>query len=151
MSKAKPRRPLLIELDATPGSSIGKFAPHEATEFLSRIRVLCGSDGRLLLGMDLVKDKAVLEAAYDDPLGVTAAFNLNILNSVNRILGSDFDVRQWRHVARYDEARVEDRDVPAGQEGHLGTTSRRPARIPRRREDSMPRTRTRPPAPTLWH
>jgi len=53
--------------------------------------------------MDLVKDKAMLEAAYDDALGVTSAFSLNILNSVNRILGSDFDVRDWRHVARYDE------------------------------------------------
>ncbi len=53
--------------------------------------------------MDLVKDKAMLEAAYDDALGVTAAFNLNILNNVNRILGSDFDVRGWRHAARYDE------------------------------------------------
>ena len=62
MSKAKPRRPLLIELDATPGSSIGKFAPHEAAKFLSRIRVLCGSDGRPLPGMDLVEDKAMLEA-----------------------------------------------------------------------------------------
>jgi uncharacterized SAM-dependent methyltransferase len=109
MSKAKPRRPLLIELDATPGSSIGKFAPHEAAKFLSRIRVLCGSDGRPLPGMDLVEDKAVLEAAYHDPLGVTVAFNLNILNSVNRIPGSDVDVRQWRHVARYDrrESRIE--------------------------------------------
>jgi dimethylhistidine N-methyltransferase len=86
-----------------PGSSIGNFAPQEAAEFVSRIRVLCGSDGRLLLGMDLVKEKAVLEAAYDDAMGVTAAFNLNILNSVNRVLGSDFDVRDWRHVARYDE------------------------------------------------
>jgi len=78
MSDAKPRRPLLRVLDATPGSSIGKFAPHEVAKFLSRIRVLCGSDGRPLPGMDLVEDKAMLEAAYDDTLGVTADFNLNI-------------------------------------------------------------------------
>lgn len=86
-----------------PGSSIGNFAPQEARDFLSRIQVLSGRDGKLILGLDLVKDRAVLEAAYDDALGVTAAFNRNILSNVNRILGSDFDVRQWKHVARFNE------------------------------------------------
>jgi dimethylhistidine N-methyltransferase len=86
-----------------PGSSIGNFSPEEAAAFISRIRALCGRDGRILLGVDLVKDRSVLEAAYDDSLGVTAAFNLNILNSVNRVLGSDFDVRDWQHVAAYNE------------------------------------------------
>lgn len=86
-----------------PGSSIGNFAPEEAARFIGRIREHCGADGRLLLGVDLTKEKAVVEAAYDDALGVTAAFNLNVLNNVNRILGSDFDVRDWRHVAFFDE------------------------------------------------
>ncbi len=86
-----------------PGSSIGNFTPEEAAQFLGRIRAQGGADGQLLLGVDLVKDKAVLEAAYDDALGVTASFNLNVLNNVNRILGSDFDVRDWCHVAFFNE------------------------------------------------
>jgi dimethylhistidine N-methyltransferase len=86
-----------------PGSSIGNFTPQEAAQFVGRIWNLCGPDGKLLLGVDLVKDRAALEAAYDDALGVTAAFNLNILNNVNRVLGSDFDVRDWRHVAFFNE------------------------------------------------
>ena len=92
-----------------PGSSIGNFSPEEAAAFLARIRALCTEDGRILLGVDLAKDKAVLEAAYDDVLGVTAAFNLNILNNVNRLIGADFDVRDWKHVAFYNtrESRIE--------------------------------------------
>jgi dimethylhistidine N-methyltransferase len=92
-----------------PGSSIGNFAPEEAREFVYRIQVLCGEDGRLLLGVDLLKEWSTLETAYNDPLGVTAAFNRNILNHVNRIAGSDFDVRDWTHVARFNaaESRVE--------------------------------------------
>lgn len=85
-----------------PGSSIGNFTPEEALAFLRRARE--GSPGcHLLIGVDLVKDRGVLEAAYDDALGVTAAFNLNLLPHVNRVLGSDFDLRQWRHVALFDE------------------------------------------------
>jgi dimethylhistidine N-methyltransferase len=80
-----------------PGSSIGNFTPEEAHDFLQRVRARCGRDGGLLIGVDLVKDHAVLDAAYDDALGVTAAFNLNVLNHVNRLLGADFDIRQWRH------------------------------------------------------
>jgi dimethylhistidine N-methyltransferase len=80
-----------------PGSSIGNFTPIEARAFLRRLRLQCGDDGGLLIGIDLVKDKAVLDAAYDDALGVTAAFNLNLLRHVNRLLAADFDVRQWRH------------------------------------------------------
>ena len=86
-----------------PGSSIGNFAPAEAVEFLRRAR-LSSPGGNLLIGVDLVKDRAALEAAYDDALGVTAAFNLNLLLHVNRLLGSDFDVRAWRHVALFNEA-----------------------------------------------
>jgi dimethylhistidine N-methyltransferase len=84
-----------------PGSSIGNFAPDAARGFLARI---ARTGGALLIGVDLVKDKAVLDAAYDDALGVTAAFNLNVLNNVNRLLDADFDVADWRHVAFFDAA-----------------------------------------------
>lgn len=86
-----------------PGSSIGNFTPEEARAFLQRVRAQCGSDGALLLGVDLAKDAAVLDAAYDDALGVTAAFNLNLLRHVNLLLGANFDVRQWRHHGFYNE------------------------------------------------
>ena len=87
-----------------PGSSIGNFSPAEACDLLARIRALGGDGGRLLIGVDLVKPVPILNAAYDDALGVTAAFNRNVLNHVNRLAGTDFDVRDWRHVAYFDEA-----------------------------------------------
>jgi dimethylhistidine N-methyltransferase len=86
-----------------PGSSIGNFTPEEAREFLQRVRSQCGDDGALLIGIDLAKDAATLNAAYDDALGVTAAFNLNVLRHVNRLLGADFDIRGWRHAGFYNE------------------------------------------------
>ncbi|GAC1624333.1 MAG: L-histidine N(alpha)-methyltransferase [Nevskia sp.] len=89
-----------------PGSSIGNFAPPRALELLQAIRSHCDLSGdgrgRLLIGIDLVKDRAVLEAAYDDALGVTAAFNLNLLRVANQRLGADFDARGFEHVARFD-------------------------------------------------
>jgi dimethylhistidine N-methyltransferase len=86
-----------------PGSSIGNFTPGAAEDFLRRAHR--GSPGgNLLIGVDLIKDKATLDAAYDDALGVTAAFNLNVLLHVNRVLGSDFALADWRHVAFFDEA-----------------------------------------------
>jgi dimethylhistidine N-methyltransferase len=87
-----------------PGSSIGNFTPDEALAFLARIRAQARRGG-LLIGVDLVKPRAVLEAAYDDSLGVTAAFNRNALAHLNRLIGSDFAAREWRHVAFFDEAR----------------------------------------------
>jgi dimethylhistidine N-methyltransferase len=87
-----------------PGSSIGNFTPEQAAALLGRIREACQGDGGLLIGVDLVKDKAILDAAYDDGLGVTAAFNLNMLRHVNGLLDADFDVRDWRHAAFYNEA-----------------------------------------------
>jgi L-histidine N-alpha-methyltransferase len=87
------------------GSNIGNFDREEARVFLLRVRqVLRAGDG-LLVGADLKKDPAALEAAYDDALGVTAAFNLNLLARINRDLQADFDPRAFRHVALYDEAR----------------------------------------------
>jgi len=92
-----------------PGSSIGNFTPDEALGFLQRIRAACDDDGGLLIGVDLVKDKAVLDAAYDDALGVTAAFNLNLLRHLNHLLGTDFDVQAWRHRGFFNaqESRIE--------------------------------------------
>jgi len=87
-----------------PGSSIGNFTPTEALAFLRRIRERAAGGG-LLIGVDLVKPRHVLEAAYDDALGVTAAFNLNALRHLNAVIGSDFEPRQWRHVAYFNEAR----------------------------------------------
>ncbi len=84
-----------------PGSSIGNFTPIEALEFLRRVRAQAHGGG-LLIGVDLVKPAAILQAAYDDALGVTAAFNLNILRQLNRLIGSDFEPRQWRHVGLYN-------------------------------------------------
>ena len=89
-----------------PGSSIGNFTPDEAAEFLAGIREHCDAPGSgLLIGVDTRKDPARLEAAYADALGVTAAFNRNILLHVNRVLGCDFDPQAFTHVARYDVQR----------------------------------------------
>jgi dimethylhistidine N-methyltransferase len=92
-----------------PGSSIGNFTPDAARAFLRRIRDQCDDDGGVLIGIDLVKDSATLDCAYDDALGVTAAFNLNLLRHVNHLAGADFDVRQWRHSGCYNalENRIE--------------------------------------------
>ena len=88
-----------------PGSSLGNFAPTEALQFLQRITDPTQGQARtLLIGIDLIKDTPTLEAAYDDALGVTAAFNKNTLRHVNSLLGADFDVRQWRHVALFNTA-----------------------------------------------
>jgi dimethylhistidine N-methyltransferase len=91
-----------------PGSSIGNFAPDEARALLADMRH-ASRGGAVLVGVDLVKAASRLEAAYDDALGVTAAFNLNILRRLNTLLGADFRPRQWQHVALYDaaEARIE--------------------------------------------
>lgn len=86
-----------------PGSSIGNFAPSDALAFLKRVRAQAHGGG-LLIGVDLVKPAHILQAAYDDALGVTAAFNLNILRQLNRLIGADFDARQWRHVGLYNAA-----------------------------------------------
>lgn len=86
-----------------PGSSIGNFDPPHALELLTHMRELIDDDGGLLIGIDLPKDVDVLEAAYDDAAGVTAAFNRNVLTHVNRLIGSDFDVQQWQHRAFFNQ------------------------------------------------
>ncbi|MGX9963072.1 L-histidine N(alpha)-methyltransferase [Roseomonas sp. F4] len=86
------------------GSTIGNFEPAEAVSFLARARATLGKGGRLLLGADLVKAEALLEAAYDDAAGVTAAFNLNLLARLNREAGADFDLDGFVHQARWNRA-----------------------------------------------
>ena len=91
-----------------PGSSIGNFLPTEAEALLTQIkREALG--GGLLIGVDLMKAEHVLQLAYDDPLKITAAFNLNILRSVNSIIGSDFDVSHFCHkvLINHSKERVE--------------------------------------------
>lgn len=85
-----------------PGSTIGNFDPEQARRFLRLIARLVGPGGDLLLGADLPKDKAILDLAYDDPQGVTAAFNKNLLVRLNRELGTDFDLDAFRHLAFFD-------------------------------------------------
>ena len=86
-----------------PGSSIGNFDPDAAVDFLVSIAELVGPGGYLLIGVDLKKDKTILEAAYDDAAGVTAQFNLNVLTRINRELAGDFDLAAWQHRAVYNE------------------------------------------------
>ena len=92
-----------------PGSTIGNFTPGEAQDFLTGARRLLGAGSTFLVGIDLVKPEPELIAAYDDALGVTAAFNKNLLVRMNRELGADFDVDAFRHRAVWNagESRVE--------------------------------------------
>ena len=99
-------RPDLVELPTTffyPGSSIGNFEPDDALLFLQAIQRHCRIPGSgLLIGVDTIKDKSRLDAAYDDSLGVTAAFNRNVLSHVNRVLGSDFAPSAYAHRGFYN-------------------------------------------------
>ena len=92
-----------------PGSSIGNFTPDDAMKFLREIRKELHHGGHLLIGVDLIKEDQILDLAYNDPLGITAAFNRNILNHINRLIGSDFDLADFNHVAFYhrEENRIE--------------------------------------------
>lgn len=105
------------------GSTIGNFEPDEAVRFLGALAGQMTSSDRLLLGTDLVKEHAVLDAAYNDAQGVTEAFNKNVLSVVNRELGADFRLDHFEHVAFFnaEESRVE---------MHLRSTGRQTVRIP---------------------
>ena len=91
-----------------PGSSIGNFSRADALRFLRQARA-AAKGGGLLIGVDMVKPSEILEPAYDDALGVTAAFNKNMLLHINRLIGSDFAVPDWAHVAFFnaDQSRIE--------------------------------------------
>ncbi|HUS96242.1 MAG TPA: L-histidine N(alpha)-methyltransferase, partial [Hyphomicrobiaceae bacterium] len=85
-----------------PGSTIGNLPEPAAVKLLANMAGIVGPGGRLVIGADLKKDQRRLIAAYDDAAGVTAAFNLNLLKHANRVLGADFDVSQFDHLATYD-------------------------------------------------
>jgi dimethylhistidine N-methyltransferase len=92
-----------------PGSSIGNYDPPDAGRLLRQFSGLLNPGDALLIGYDLIKDPVVLRLAYDDPRGITAAFNLNLLARLNRELGADFNLDTFRHIAFYNEelARIE--------------------------------------------
>jgi dimethylhistidine N-methyltransferase len=104
-----PRKPSSRSVVYFPGSTIGNFEPNVATEFLRRLGDLCGEGGGLLIGVDLQKDRRIIEAAYNDSQGVTAEFNLNLLVRANRELSANFDLNNWRHRAIYNskDGRIE--------------------------------------------
>jgi len=86
-----------------PGSSIGNFSPQDAAGFLRNVRATVGKDGALVIGVDRKKSKDVLESAYNDASGVTAAFNLNVLSHINSELAADFETTEFEHRATYNE------------------------------------------------
>ncbi len=92
-----------------PGSSIGNFDPEQALALLARMRAMVDDDGAVMIGIDLPKALSILEPAYDDAAGVTAAFNRNVLDHVNHLIGSNFASAQWRHRAFFNaaESRIE--------------------------------------------
>ena len=104
------------------GSTIGNFSPAEAVEFLRGVRSLLHHGDALLIGADLVKPVETLRLAYDDPVGVTAAFNLNVLARINRELGGEFALERFRHRVRWD-------DVEQRIEMHLESLCRHEVRI----------------------
>ena len=105
-----------------PGSTIGNFHPVEAARFLRRVRHNLGPDGVMVLGVDRRKDVRLLQAAYNDAEGVTAAFNLNILERINRELDADFDLTRFRHRAPFD-------DEASRIEMHLESVGRQVVRV----------------------
>jgi dimethylhistidine N-methyltransferase len=86
-----------------PGSTIGNFYPDQAIDFMHNVASLVGPGGGFLIGIDLQKDSAVLNQAYNDQKGITAAFNLNILSHINRVYQADFVESQFEHHAFYNQ------------------------------------------------
>jgi dimethylhistidine N-methyltransferase len=111
-----------------PGSTIGNFEPHDVSAFLDHARRMLGRRGTLIIGVDLIKDANVLNAAYDDAAGVTAQFNLNLLARINRELGADFDLPAFSHHAFYNAERHR-------VEMHLASRKRQSVRLLGRRFD----------------
>lgn len=88
-----------------PGSSIGNYDPEKVDAFFSNLANQCNGDGGLLIGVDLVKDIQTLDLAYNDTLGVTAAFNLNALLNINKLIGSNFNPANWEHYAFFNTSK----------------------------------------------
>jgi len=105
-----------------PGSSIGNFNPDEAISFLSNIASMVHSNGGLLIGVDLKRDSSILNAAYNDAAGMTAEFNLNLLERINRELDADFNTDRFEHHAYYNK-------VKSRVEMHLVSQTRQQVRI----------------------
>lgn len=99
----EPKRPATHSAVYFPGSTIGNFEPHEAEQLLAVISHLCGRGGGLLIGVDLVKDRDVLEAAYNDSQGVTAQFNLNLLHRLKNELGAELELDDFSHFAQFND------------------------------------------------
>jgi dimethylhistidine N-methyltransferase len=121
----RPNRPSARTVAFFPGSTIGNFTHPEAISFLGRVAELVGQGGGLLVGIDRRKDTEVIENAYNDSLGVTAAFNLNILRRLNQS-GANFDLSRFRHHAPFleDEGRIEMRLISeVEQTVRVGTSS----------------------------
>lgn len=106
-----------------PGSTLGNFTHDDAVRLLDAMRQTMGANGCALVGIDLDKDPALIEAAYNDAAGVTAEFTLNLLARLNREIGSDFDLSAFRHRARYARARPH-RDLPGQPAGAGGARGR---------------------------
>jgi dimethylhistidine N-methyltransferase len=106
-----------------PGSTIGNFEPADAASFMKRVAGLVGAAGAVLIGVDRKKERRVLERAYNDPAGITAAFNLNLLTRINRELGADFAVDAFAHAAIYNA-------VAGRIEMHLVSLRRQAAHVP---------------------
>lgn len=105
-----------------PGSTIGNFEPHDAAAFLRQARAILGPDAVMIVGADLVKDPAILHAAYNDKAGVTRAFNLNILKRLNRELQGEFDPATFEHHAFFNRERQR-------IEMHLASLKRQKVRV----------------------
>jgi dimethylhistidine N-methyltransferase len=105
-----------------PGSTIGNFEPHEASRFLQNAATTLGEGAVFIVGVDLVKDRAVLHAAYNDAAGVTAAFNRNLLVRINRELGANFDLKTFEHHAFFNRER-------SRIEMHLASTTRQKVKV----------------------
>lgn len=121
----RPNRPSARTVAFFPGSTIGNFTHPEAISFLGRVAELVGQGGGLLVGIDRRKDTEVIESAYNDSLGVTAAFNLNILRRLNQS-GANFDLSKFRHHAPFveREGRIEMRLISEVEQSvRVGTSS----------------------------
>lgn len=105
LSLPEPRLPAKRRAVFFPGSTIGNFEPGDARAFLTRVAQWCQPGDALILGADLQKAPSIIESAYNDSEGITAAFNLNLLARANRELGADFHLQAFRHQAIYDPAR----------------------------------------------
>ena len=88
-----------------PGSTLGNFEPHEASAFLRIARDILGHGAQMIIGVDLEKDERTLYDAYNDAAGVTARFNLNVLERINRELGGNFDLSSFMHRSVYNRDR----------------------------------------------